>query len=944
MRPATILVVCLFGVLPSFARQVPSVCGTRPGMWREEQFLHRKAERARLRRGPGMAPRAAAPAALLQDIGNIAILDDSDGVVSRRNQFDLDGRSLAFIPTFGEAARYRYQAAQGGYDDGTAAAGEVLGLDDDDTRAVDLPFAFPYFGKVYRQVWVNSDGNLTFGAGDSSSDDRSLGRLNSGPPRIAPLYEDLDPSRAPQGVRLLRENWRVVVSWVRVPEYELGTPQTFQVSLYTDGRIEFAWQGTNPQAAVVGISTGGILSTPTLVALAEDASAEYSGTVAERFGNNLEIDVTTAAQKFYRNHEDAYDYLVFFNDLDVPVGDSAVAYELTLRNQRSGYGDVPVDVGAEYGSPARLQAVMNMGPLSQYPASPTALVSARGTVGDTPVSVLAHEAGHLFLAYASVRDPNDPQARPMLGGQNAHWGFVFNSEASLLEGNRIQDKGVDQNPRFLTTGTVEAFSPLDQYLMGFRSAAEVEPEHRLFYVLPSQAGFYKQRLPQKGVSISGDRRDVGMDELVGVLGRRTPDHTVAQRRFRFAFVLIVAEGARPTAAALDKLETFRAAFEQFYGQAAGNRAVADTSLKLNLRLSLSPAAGVMAGRAGNGTVSVDTPPAAPLVVVLNRPNGVIEAPATVTIPVGVTSAAFSFTGVRAGVEELLATPNDNRYHAAAARVQVAAPADLRVELVSREPLVVRVTDINELPYPGVRLAAAASGGGNVTPTAAVTDAAGRAIFQWSGAGQLRVSVEGAADLGLTLTASGVLPQVRSLVNAASFEARLAPGTLATIFGTQLTAGARAEAPLPWPVMLAGIQVLLNGVPVPLTYVSDSQINFLIPPDATPGAATVVVANARGNSPAAPVTLAALAPAIFDNGFGREGDVLQVYCTGMGTAGLTPVVTVGGREATVLRHGLVEGYQGLYRVDVQLPPDLPPGPQTVTLSVGGVSAGPRQVVI
>ena len=108
----------------------------------------------------------------------------------------------------------------------------------------------------------------------------------------------------------------------------------------------------------------------------------------------------------------------------------------------------PRDDGAQYGSASRLQAVLNMGPLSQYPADPNALVPARAQAGDTPVTMLAHETGHLFLAYASVADPDDPAARPMLGYQNQHWSFVFNSEASLLEGERILDQGPAASPRF----------------------------------------------------------------------------------------------------------------------------------------------------------------------------------------------------------------------------------------------------------------------------------------------------------------------------------------------------------------------------------------------------------------------------------------------------------------------------------------------------------------
>ena len=51
----------------------------------------------------------------------------------------------------------------------------------------------------------------------------------------------------------------------------------------------------------------------------------------------------------------------------------------------------------------------------------------------------------------------------------SHWAFVFNSEASLLEGERIVDRGPRLRPEFLTTDTAQAYAPLDQYLMGFRA-------------------------------------------------------------------------------------------------------------------------------------------------------------------------------------------------------------------------------------------------------------------------------------------------------------------------------------------------------------------------------------------------------------------------------------------------------------------------------------------
>ena len=51
------------------------------------------------------------------------------------------------------------------------------------------------------------------------------------------------------------------------------------------------------------------------------------------------------------------------------------------------------------------------------------------------------------------------------------------------------------------------------------------------------------------------------------------------------------------------------------------------------------------------------------------------------------------------------------------------------------PVVVRVSDINNLPYPGVRLNSVVAGGGFVDPAEPVTDDNGEAQLNWTlGAG------------------------------------------------------------------------------------------------------------------------------------------------------------------------------------------------------------------
>ena len=574
---------------------------------------------------------AVTPAAL-SDIGDIAIVEDSGDVVARRNDFNLDRKTVQFSTVAGGSTRYRYQTSDSSYDASAASAGSPIPqFGDDASTPADLPFDFPFFGHSYRQVFVNSDGNLTFSEGDATITDRSLGRMAAGPPRIAGLFMDLDPSRTPGGVRILGEPGRFVVSWVAVPAYQdFGFPQTqtFQIRLFPDGRIEFAYNGVNTDAAVVGISPGGLLGATSVVSFATANSGEYSSTLAERFARTQELDLAVAAQKFYQTHDDSYDYLVVYNNLAIGACSGAVACEFTLRNNRTGFGDTLVDIGAEFGSVSRLQAVLNLGPLSNYPKDPNGVVPGRSTTGDTPITILAHEAGHLFMAYASVRDPNDPAARPMLGGQLAHWAFTFNSEASVLEGNRIRDNGPGVSPRFTTTATVEGYSPLDQYLMGLRTPEEVAPP----FLVTGPSRSFATRLPQVGVSFDGQRRNISVADIIAAEGRRTPDSTVSQRRFRFAFIVVVREGVPPSQAELDQIDTFRRQFETFYGRAASDRASADTAIRSSLRLSTFPAAGVLAGQSMAATVSIQKPASAPLTVVLKAQTGVAGVDPSVTIP------------------------------------------------------------------------------------------------------------------------------------------------------------------------------------------------------------------------------------------------------------------------------------------------------------------------
>ncbi len=894
MKKLSPILALLASVVVLSGKQEQRSCASHADKAREELQLHLQSDSGLRKRK--LTSGAKAAITLLPDIGNIAHLDAADGVVARRNPFNLHGKTIRFVPSEG-SRKYRYEVGVDTYDAAAAdSSNPVQGLEDDDSREIALPFAFPFFGVQQRTIHVNSDGNVSFGTGDVAITDRSLGRMQAGPPRIAPLFRDLDPSRPQGGVRILNEANRVVISWVGVPEYRdagNGPPQTFQLRLYSDGRIEFAYSNVSTTEAVTGIAPGGVKGDPSLVTFANGNSpGEFSSAIIERFSGSESVDIFSAAQKFYRNHEDSYDFLVIYNTMGVEADVSAVAYEVTVRNQRSGYGDTKADIGEQAGSPARLQAILNMGPLNQYPRDPNSKVPARQSVGDTPLTTISHEAGHLFLAYASVRDEFGNY--PMVGHQGAHWDFKFNSDASLLEGNRIQDNGPAASPRFLTTATVEGFSALDQYLMGFK-AAESVPD--TFYVANARGLSSSTILPKVGVAFDGDRRDVNIREIIGVEGRRTPDHTVSQRKFRFAFLLITAEGQAPTADDLAQIESFRQQFEPFFQKATGQNATADTSIRRSVQASSFPGVGVPAGGTAPIVLSLQQAPTTSVNFTVRTASGATRAPQSVVIPAGQRSVTFNIAGAAEGTDDLLIESSDPAYESVASRVQVLPASKLKIAVLSdASPIRVKVTDENELPYPGVVVQARATGGGSVDHASGVADANGVVEFTWTqpadSASQFLASIGSGPSVTISAAARpAFLPA--SVLNAASFVAGVVPGGIASIFGSNL-GGTNAS-------------VLVNGRSTTVLFANDGQVNFLVPSDVPTGTAQLTIQAGNAASAVVPVPVVDVQPGLFfdsASGFGavtiagtgqltavqpaRPGQYVEVYATALGGVELAPL--------------------------------------------------------
>ena len=535
---------------------------TRRGRVYEELWKHQAAT-ARARAADRFQPRSIVPAATTEDIGQIAVMRDEGDLILPANQFDLQSKGIIFVRngSGGYDVRQSTRAFQ-------SAVGDKIPLTDDSSARLALPFTFPFYAGRYSEAFVNSDGNVTFVTEEHASSDRNVARFLTGPPRIAPIFDDLDPSKG-GGVFRRTENDALILTWCSVPEFDSSSNVVnVQLRLGSDGSIEFIYGATAPTAAIVGVSPGetGIFAPVDVSTAGTGPLPGGSGAVGERFSTRQEGDFVAMAKKFYQTHNDDFDQLVVFSNVRTTKA-GTFAFEFTVANEVRGIGVNVFDSSRDFGSRGRLRSVVDMDRLSLYPDDP-----AQPFLGENnTLSVLGQECGHRWLAYLEFRD-GGTNSTELLGRDEAHWSFFFDSNASHMEGNDIDDRG---NGMFRTVGAVSRYSALDQYAMGLRAASDVPS---MFVVTAVTSGGSRSDAPRIGVDIRGTRKDVRIADIIAAMGARSPDFASAPKAFRQAWVYVVAQ-TRETSDELNKLERIRAAWERFFGDSTGGRGTMTARLR-----------------------------------------------------------------------------------------------------------------------------------------------------------------------------------------------------------------------------------------------------------------------------------------------------------------------------------------------------------------------------
>lgn len=127
----------------------------------------------------------------------------------------------------------------------TTDFGTPMAAGDDRSFAVDLDFDFTFFGSVYGSLFVNNNGNLTFGR--ALGDYIPEGLTGAFQPIISAFFGDVDTRGIDSGVVHVNSDLpgQLVVTWDRVGYFDEGSDllNTFQIVLRADDYLVPAGEG-----------------------------------------------------------------------------------------------------------------------------------------------------------------------------------------------------------------------------------------------------------------------------------------------------------------------------------------------------------------------------------------------------------------------------------------------------------------------------------------------------------------------------------------------------------------------------------------------------------------------------------------------------------------------------------------------------------------------------
>ena len=501
------------------------------------------------------------------------IEDDGTLTLSGTNVFDTDNKQFKYNNNGGGVHTVLLNPYS--FDN---TLGTLLAPGDDGAVLVNLPFAFPFGGSSYTQMYVSGNGAVSFGAVVNPNGFFDQNDFFSSTPKIAAYYMDLDETSGGD-VRVFGDATHFVVSWLSVREYASAASNTFQLQLFPSGGFTVTYNGIGSNVTTppitIGYNPGGDNTTFENISFSSGLPhvSAPDASVYEQYYSfpNPLVDEVALLNRFYSEYPDDFFQVIYFTNFNEEMS-GAFAYERNIKNDVTGIGQDIFDGSGQYGSGGTLESLCNMGDLDQWTATdPTARVYGKG---NNYLTIQGQESGHRWGAFVNFDKGGGP-SNLLLGRSDAHWSYYADVDHSSLEGGDWVSTG---GSNYQCPTLIDYYSELDEYLFGLRTPNEVKD---FFYISSASNNTVTARsvgVPLMGSVATGTFVGVTVENVITAEGARTPVEANEQHDLRQAFIFLIHQGTTPSAGQLDKIAAFRRAWEPYFEKSCDGRLSCNTSL------------------------------------------------------------------------------------------------------------------------------------------------------------------------------------------------------------------------------------------------------------------------------------------------------------------------------------------------------------------------------
>jgi len=266
-----------------------------------------------------------------------------------------------------------------------------------------------------------------------------------------------------------------------------------------------------------------------------------------------DIDWAHAYNKFRMTHPDVYDFVTFWVTSDIDVECACGAFYSPLANNVQGIN---------------WNRYWNGGPgRSGWNTNKLQAFHYFDRIDD---AALLQETGHHWGAFAGFKEnASDTQIKydHMLNNQPGHWNRYMDDDNSPMDYDDID--WIENNDGTFTSHPISrgefVFCDLDLYLMGLIPPSQVKP----FFYIKNPSG--------TGGTISGQKKQVTIDNIILANGQRVPDSSSSQKIFKQAWIILTKDASRAGVMASDR-ERLRKRYTKIFYHATKYLAKVDTTL------------------------------------------------------------------------------------------------------------------------------------------------------------------------------------------------------------------------------------------------------------------------------------------------------------------------------------------------------------------------------